>query len=44
MKILKNKKLLLILILVYSITSFFMIIKEKKFINLQMKIKLLNIF
>ena len=30
MKILKNKKLLLILILVYSITSFFMIIKEKK--------------
>jgi len=30
MKILKNKKLLLILIVVYSITSFFMIIKEKK--------------
>ena len=30
MKILKNKKLFLILILVYSITSFFMIIKEKK--------------
>lgn len=30
MKIIKNKKLLLILILVYSITSFFMIIKEKK--------------
>ena len=30
MKIIKNKKLILILILVYSITSFFMIIKEKK--------------
>ena len=30
MKILKNKKLLLILIVVYSITSSFMIIKEKK--------------
>lgn len=30
MKILKNNKLLLILIVVYSITSFFMIIKEKK--------------
>ena len=30
MKIIKNKKLFLILILVYSITSFFMIIKEKK--------------
>ena len=30
MKILKNKKLFLILILVYSITSFFMIKKEKK--------------
>ena len=30
MKILKNKKLLLVLLLVYSITSFFMIIKEKK--------------
>ena len=42
MKILKNKKLFLILILVYSITSFFMIIKEKKIYKFKDKNKIIE--